>query len=161
MANGETITVEAIATIERMDANAAKVIGSNLIKERREAMNDDIIDTGDEIRAEVSQFESRDEVAPISGFSSIAGDYMLTPAERAQVAKEYTPKPRVAQTVINVQVTNEGDESLPPDFVPAPVEPYKGYIDKTIDSEIGEFARNWAEFELMVKREASKLLLMS
>lgn len=158
-ANGGTITLAAVAVMEQMDLRAAKVVGSDLIKERRAAMDDDITNTGDEIRAEVSQFESRDDVAPVWGFS-LAGDYMLSRAERAQLAKEYTPKPRVAQTVINVQVTDEGDEPLPPDFVPAPVEPYKGYIDKTIDSEIGEFARNWAEFELMVKREASKLLLM-
>lgn len=154
-ANGGTITLEAIATIEQMDARAAKVVGSDLIKERRAAMDDDITNTGDEIRAEVSQFESRDDVAPVSGFS-LAGDYMLTRAERAQLAKEYMPKPRRAlvETVVNEE------DALPADFMPAPVEPYTGIIDKAIDAEIAEFARLAAEFEIMVEREASKLLLM-
>lgn len=154
-ANGGTITLEAIATIEQMDARAAKVIGSRMIEERRAAMDDDTTNTGDEIRAEVSQLEN--DVAPVSGFS-LAGDYMLTRAERAQLAKEYMPKPRRA-AASSVIITQD-DDALPADFVPALVEPYTGIIDKAIDTEIAEFARLAAEFEIMVEREASKLLLM-
>lgn len=153
----QIIDVAVLAVLTTQDEKDANFRASMLVKERATAMDDSTANT-DEISSKVSRFESRDDVAPVSGFSSIAGDYMLTPAERAQLRREWQPKARVAQTVIDVQVsTDEGDEPLPADFVPAPVEPYVGFIDKTVDA----WARAYAEFELTIEREASKLLLMS
>lgn len=61
--------------------------------------------------------------------------------------------------VIFRSVSSEKEEGLPADFVATPVLETDPIISPEMDREVAATARSWADFELTVLSESSKLLL--
>ena len=140
------VSFAALSVQARADDRDAQHRFSTLRAERSRAMND----TTDEDEATPSALAMADETTPRR---MLAGESVLTAAERRQLLVEWQPTPKPAP----VAALDPLDEPLPADFVPAPVEEFDSLFGGEIDRHARAQAAAEAAFELDV--EAAPLML--
>jgi hypothetical protein len=119
--------------------------------------NDTIAD--DEQIGIVSRLADHDEIAPAP---SGIGPYLLTPAERAQLAREYTPRAKVAPAPAPVDPL----DTLPIDFTPPPVLDYVSETAGLLSPDelaaiASEATREIAEIDRINARDAAAVNFLS